>query len=1005
MKARWFLLAVLCAPISQARVLDDFHDAAAWQVTASEQVVAQLGRDADGSICLHYDFAGVAGHAVMRRTLAVDWPQSFEASARIKGSGAVNDLQIKFVDASGENVWWLHRPSHALPATLTDLRFRRRHVEFAWGPTADRSLKRTEAVEFVIAAGREGGRGSLCVARLELHQRQPDPEHWPEPVETYGAGQLELDFQRPREFNGLALRWPVQIGRIDYEVSASDDGLHWRLLRSVRASDGGLDALWLPEQEARWLRVRTATEARPVLQLRDSRQWRDFNAALAELARAAPRGQMPRAFLGEQNYWSLVGVDGGGERSALLSEDGALEVGRAGFSIEPAVQLDDGRVLTWPEVQLAHSLRDGYLPLPAVHWRHEVFTLEVEAAADGPREAPQLLARYLLANTDTRARSFTLLLAVRPWQVNPPTQFLTTPGGARSIARLQWRDRLLAVDGRALLRASEPVARVTALPFDGGVSLDALLAAPALSVLDDANAHASALLQFRIVLAPGERRAIALTAPLSKTAGAPDAADAASVELRMAQAAERWRERLNRVVLRLPPASQPIADTLRTSAAHILMSRDGPALRPGTRSYARTWIRDGAMMVAALLRLGEADAAREFVDWFGDFVFESGKVPCCVDARGADPIAEHDSHGQYLYAVAEVWRHTRDQAFVARHWPTVQRVVAYLESLRQSGRDPRLRVAGSEHLFGLLPPSISHEGYSDKPAYSNWDNFWALRGYKDAVVLALLRGEAEKALRWRALGEEFERELNESIRATARRHGIDFIAGAADRGDFDATATTIALDPAQATPPRDLLDATFERYWQQAQARAAGQSWRDYTPYELRAVGALVRLGRPQRAHAMLDFFFNDRRPAAWNQWAEVVMREYRRPNFLGDMPHAWVAADYIRSALDLFAYESETDLSLVIGAGWTPDWLAGGLAVRGLSTAYGVLDYRLEWLGSGWRFTLARALPAARGGVRLVWPGDGPLPRALQNGRELTWRGRSLNLPAAAGTVQLRPR
>ena len=70
------------------------------------------------------------------------------------------------------------------------------------------------------------------------------------------------------------------------------------------------------------------------------------------------------------------------------------------------------------------------------------------------------------------------------------------------------------------------------------------------------------------------------------------------------------------------------------------------------------------MMVAGLLRLGETQAAREFTDWFAGHIFASGKVPCCVDARGADPVVENDSHGQYLYAVAEVWRPT-----AARPWP------------------------------------------------------------------------------------------------------------------------------------------------------------------------------------------------------------------------------------------------------------------------------------------------------------------------------------------------
>jgi F5/8 type C domain len=1007
---RLLTAAAVCAATHAAQsatVLDDFKSAALWKASASDQVRAALRVDSsDGSLCLDYDFNGVSGYAVMQRELPVQWPQHFELKFRFKGSGAVNDLQMKLVDASGDNVWWINRPGFALPDKLTEMKLRRRHIDFAWGPTADRTLRQTRTIEFVIAAGQNegsGGRGSLCVSRLELAERAPDPSPWPEPKRRTRGGTLDLDFLHAREFNGVALRWPGQAPR-DYTLLASDDGRRWRPLRKVSGSDGGLDVIHLPESEARHLRVQVAKPtAMPTLELRDAAQWPDFNAVLAELARDARDGDMPRAFLGQQNYWGLVGVDGGGERSALLSEDGAIEVGRGGFSIEPALQIDGGRPITWADVTPTQSLRDGYLPLPAVQWRQETFTLDIEAAADGARDAPQALARYTLANRGDRPHRFTLLLVTRPWQVNPPQQFLTTPGGASPVRELAWADGVLAVNGRGMLRLTESPRAVNAAPFDTGLSLDTLRNAPALTALQDPQSHASAVLQFDVMLQPGERRTIGWSAPLARKAAQPDRIDAVTLDARFDAAAARWRERLNRTTLTLPADAQAIADTLRSTLAQILISRDGPALKPGTRSYARTWVRDGAMMVAGLLRLGEIDASREFIDWYAGFIFDSGKVPCCVDSRGADPVAENDSHGQYLYAVAELWRHTRDRAWLARHWPTVQRVLAYQEGLRQSERGARNRERGREHLFGLMPPSISHEGYSDKPAYSYWDNFWALRGYKDAVQIARVLGHETEAQRWSAWAASFERELGASIIAAAAHHRIDIIPGAADRGDFDPTSTTIALNPVQAELPSALLGATFERYWRESLARAQGQrEWKDYTPYELRSVGAFARLGQGARAHAMLDFFFRDRRPAAWNQWAEVVRPGYRERAFIGDLPHAWVSSDYIRSALDLFAYEREADGSLIVGAGWKPEWLAHGLEVRGLSTAYGVLGYKLERMSGAWRFALTRALPEARGGVQLQWPGDGALPRAELDGRELSWNARTLVLPATAGTLTL---
>ena len=80
---------------------------------------------------------------------------------------------------------------------------------------------------------------------------------------------------------------------------------------------------------------------------------------------------------------------------------------------------------------------------------------------------------------------------------------------------------------------------------------------------------------------------------------------------------------------------------------------------------------------------------------------------------------------------------------------------------------------------------------------------------------------------------------------------------------------------------------------------------------------------------ALLDFFLAGRRPAAWNQWAEVVGRDPRELRFIGDMPHGWVASDFIRSFLDLFAYERPRDRALVLAAGIPVEWLAGEVRIR----------------------------------------------------------------------------
>jgi hypothetical protein len=330
-----------------------------------------------------------------------------------------------------------------------------------------------------------------------------------------------------------------------------------------------------------------------------------------------------------------------------------------------------------------------------------------------------------------------------------------------------------------------------------------------------------------------------------------------------------------------------------------------------------------------------------------------------------------------------------------------------MDELRASTRTAEYQTVGSRHLYGLLPPTISHEGYSDKIAYSYWDDFWGLLGYRDAAFIADVLGEADAAARIRAAEAEFKADVMASIEGTARFHDIDWIAGAADRGDFDATSTTIGLSPGGLIDdlPQDLLKGTFDKWWENFTARQENrQPWKDYTPYELRNVGALVRLGRRDEALRALDFYFADMRPRAWNGWAEVVGRDEREPRFIGDMPHAWISSDYIRSTLDLLVYERDRDHALVLAAGVPTEWLAGeGVGVAGVRTAYGPLTYNLREDDGGYVVTLDGAATPP-GGFVIRWPaGETPPARVRIDGQAASWNGSELAIPAGARRVEMR--
>ena len=236
---------------------------------------------------------------------------------------------------------------------------------------------------------------------------------------------------------------------------------------------------------------------------------------------------------------------------------------------------------------------------------------------------------------------------------------------------------------------------------------------------------------------------------------------------------------------------------------------------------------------------------------------------------------------------------------------------------------------GDKRVFcGLMPQSISHEGYSAKPMHSYWDDFFALRGYKDAAVIATTFGTSLK----RSSIADGAR----SVPAGHLTHRFDWRWSSTRSTTSPArwsSATSMRRRRRSASRPVDEL-RNLPQPALQPNVREVLRELRQ-SPCDSARLGTRTRrtsgapsarscgLARKQRRTRSLDFFFEEQRPAAWRQWAEVVCRDSLKPRFIGDMPHTWVGSDYIRSVLDMFAYEREADRRSLIGAGIPEKWVA----------------------------------------------------------------------------------
>ena len=99
------------------------------------------------------------------------------------------------------------------------------------------------------------------------------------------------------------------------------------------------------------------------------------------------------------------------------------------------------------------------------------------------------------------------------------------------------------------------------------------------------------------------------------------------------------------------------------------------------------------------MKLGITEEPKKYLEWYSGFQYENGAVPCVVDARGPDPVPEHDSHGQLIFACMEYFRFTGDTAFLRARWNTITAAIGFIQSLRAQRMTPEYRDGDDEHVL------------------------------------------------------------------------------------------------------------------------------------------------------------------------------------------------------------------------------------------------------------------------------------------------------------------
>ncbi len=250
-----------------------------WQSIVSGNAQLRLSAARAGrvpALQMDFDFKGGKGFVVARRAFERILPEEYAVNFRLRGHGAVNHLELKLVDATGQNVWRHVQKDLRLPQRWTRMRVDSRDIDFAWGPLGGGRLSELGSMEFAIVAG-EGGKGTVWIADVQIEDCSPSEpprvaasSSLPQleaAAALYGSGWkprpddphpwIVIDSTAPRAVGGLIVDWLERAPAGGFRVRSSNSGVRWKTVYAATEAGGKRSYVYLPGLEARFLRLET----------------------------------------------------------------------------------------------------------------------------------------------------------------------------------------------------------------------------------------------------------------------------------------------------------------------------------------------------------------------------------------------------------------------------------------------------------------------------------------------------------------------------------------------------------------------------------------------------------------------------------------------------------------------------------------------------------------------------------------------------------------------------
>ena len=387
-----------------------------------------------------------------------------------------------------------------------------------------------------------------------------------------------------------------------------------------------------------------------------------------------------------------------------------------------------------------------------------------------------------------------------------------------------------------------------------------------------------------------------------------------------------------------------VQSIVASSIRNIFQSRD---IREGKKSfhvgptiYRGLWLADGSFLLEVGTMLNYVKDVRSCIEYLTHLQLKDG---------GFEMITTfHKENGLVPFMLVRHAMLTQDKKWMQENWGVIEGCIKRINYLRGLALKD-----STKPYYGLIPNGNVDGGIQDGDDYSNTE--WCLGGMKWAITAAKWLGKTDQAATWQKDYDQFYGNFMNKARKDIRKDekGNTYLPVMINNeGDYAAQRGQWAF--CQSVYPGQVFDDNPEaRKWAEETVdmltdhREEGLVintgwmkdgiWSYFTSFYSHA---LLWLGKTKDIPQLLYDFANHSSPT-------MVWREEQKPvgkgnDEVGDMPHNWASAEFIRMTVHMIEFDRGKELHLfeALPAKWVK---AGAITkLNGIRTPFGRINLSL---------------------------------------------------------------